>query len=173
MSDKLTRSELAQIILDEELLTNDATEIIEILKDTKVSKELDTKLTSMTFGQRLADRITLFAGSWKFIIIFFVILLSWIIFNKLNGTQSFDPYPFILLNLVLSCVAAIQAPVILMSQNRQAERDRKTAGNDFKVNLKSEILSEDIHDKLDKLLSQQTDMQKRMDNLEEKKKKKS
>lgn len=168
MRNKVTREELAQIILDEELLTNDAAEIIEILKDTKVSKEVNTQRTSMSFGQRLADRITLFAGSWKFIIIFLVTLLGWIIFNQLTGNQSFDPYPFILLNLVLSCVAAIQAPVILMSQNRQAERDRKTAENDFKVNLKSEILSEDIHDKLDKILMQQADMQKRMDNLEKK-----
>ncbi|MEG0288844.1 MAG: DUF1003 domain-containing protein [Carnobacterium sp.] len=168
MRDKVTREELAQIILDEELLTNDAAEIIEILKDTKVSKEVNTKRTSMTFGQRLADRITLFAGSWKFIIIFLATLLGWIVFNQLTGNHSFDPYPFILLNLVLSCVAAIQAPVILMSQNRQAERDRKTAENDFKVNLKSEILSEDIHDKLDKILMQQADMQKRVDNLEKK-----
>src|SRR5699024_2130316 len=110
MRNKVTREELAQIILDEELLTNDATEIIEILKDTKVSKDLITKRESMTIGQRLADRITLFAGSWKFIIIFLLTLLGWIIFNQITGNHSFDPYPFILLNLVLSCVAAIQAP---------------------------------------------------------------
>lgn len=157
-----------QIILDEELLTSDAADIIDILKDTKVSKELNTKPDAMSFGQRLADRITLFAGSWKFINIFLVILIGWIIFNQLTGNRSFDPYPFILLNLVLSCVAAIQAPVILMSQNRQAERDRKTSENDFKVNLKSEILSEDIHDKLDKILIQQADIKKRMDDLENK-----
>lgn len=166
MRNKVTREELAQIILDEELLTNDATEIIEILKDTKVSKDLITKRESMTVGQRLADRITLFAGSWKFIIIFLLTLLGWIIFNQITGNHSFDPYPFILLNLVLSCVAAIQAPVILMSQNRQAERDRKTAENDFKVNLKSEILSEDIHEKLDKILLQQARLEKRLDTLE-------
>lgn len=101
-----------------------------------------------TFGQRAADKIAGFGGSWAFIGLFSAILVTWMVYNA-QVRQPFDPYPFILLNLVLSCVAAIQAPVILMSQNRQSQKDRIQAQLDYEVNLKSEVEILALHDKLD------------------------
>lgn len=131
-------------------------EVLSVLASSRVS--LDTaKETrkSYTFGQRAADKIAQFAGSWAFIFSFVGVLLLWMVVNILLASNAFDPYPFILLNLVLSCVAAIQAPLIMMSQNRQEEKDRRRAENDYKVNLKTEIMIEDIHDKLNRILSRQ------------------
>ena len=108
-----------------------------------------------TFGERLADKIAAFGGSWRFIIIFMVVLIGWIILNSLSFLRIFDPYPFILLNLVLSCIAALQAPVIMMSQNRKEERDRKRAENDYLINLKAEIEIRTLHQKMDLLMLEQ------------------
>jgi uncharacterized membrane protein len=118
-----------------------------------ISKQFETKLT---FGERLSDRIASFGGSWRFISLFGAVLFGWIILNAvflLN--RGFDPYPFILLNLILSCLAAIQAPIIMMSQNRAEARDRLRAENDYKVNLKAELEIRHLHEKLDHLLSRQ------------------
>lgn len=107
-----------------------------------------------TFGQRVADNVADFGGSWTFIISFLVFLLAWIAVNAfvfLN--KGFDPYPFILLNLILSCVAALQAPIIMMSQNRQEEKDRERAKKDYEINMKSEAEIRELHDKLDRLLA--------------------
>lgn len=107
-----------------------------------------------TFGQKLADRVARFGGSWAFIIIFAVILLLWVLLNAFlvaRHGNSFDPYPFILLNLFLSMLAALQAPVILMSQNRQAVKDRLDAAHDYEVNLKAELEILSLHEKLDEL----------------------
>jgi len=110
----------------------------------------------LTFGQRLADRVARFGGSWKFIIWFMAILWVWIIINLLlTGRQRFDPSPFILLNLLLSCLAAIQAPLIMMSQNRQEEKDRQRNENDYLVNLKAEIEIRTLHQKMDLLIQDQ------------------
>ena len=118
-----------------------------------VDQEYDSTLT---FGQRLSDRIASFGGSWKFIIIFFCILVLWISVNSLIlAFKPFDPYPFILLNLILSCLAAIQAPIIMMSQNRQEAKDRLRASHDYQVNLKAELEIRQLHQKLDHLLSRQ------------------
>lgn len=127
--------------------------IIETLLEEKVS--VDPALNKTTFGQRAADKLAKFAGSWRFIIIFSLILMTWIIINIYFLSQPFDPYPFILLNLVLSCLAAIQAPVIMMSQNRQEEKDRQRNENDYRVNLKTEFIIEDLHDKIDELIENQ------------------
>ena len=109
-----------------------------------------------TLGDRLADGLASFGGSWRFIGLFAVILAAWIAYNLITvGRAQFDPYPFILLNLVLSCLAAIQAPIIMMSQNRQEARDRARAENDFRVNLKAELEIRHLHEKLDHLLTQQ------------------
>jgi uncharacterized membrane protein len=114
---------------------------------------------SMTFGQRVADKVASFGGSWTFILIFVGILLTWIVTNSLilvgHGRHPFDPYPYILLNLVLSMVAALQAPVIMMSQNRQAAKDRLDATHDYEVNLKAELEIMSLHEKLDVLREQQ------------------
>ena len=123
------------------------------LLSKNINIEFDQKLT---LGQRLSDKLADSAGSWGFIIIFFGILILWIIINTvLLVWRHFDPYPFILLNLVLSCLAAIQAPVILMSQNRQESRDRLRAEHDYLVNLKAELEIRNLHEKIDHLLKNQ------------------
>lgn len=131
--------------------------VVESLKnDTLVSDNPDDDDVASTFGQRIADKVATFGGSWTFIIIFVSFLLGWIAMNVfvfLN--KGFDPYPFILLNLLLSCIAALQAPVIMMSQNRQGEKDREKAQNDYMVNLKSELEIRMLHEKLDHLILHQ------------------
>lgn len=112
--------------------------------------------TPVSFGERLSDKIATFGGSWTFISLFGSVLFGWIILNSLILAQrAFDPYPYILLNLVLSCIAAIQAPVIMMSQNRKETRDRKRAENDYLINLKAEIEIRNLHQKIDMLLADQ------------------
>lgn len=107
------------------------------------------------FVSRLADKVATFGGSWKFIVSFAVSMLFWISINVLFLTKPFDPYPFILLNLVLSTIAALQAPLIMMSQNRKEEKDRQRAVNDYMINLKSEIEVRNLHGKLDLLITEQ------------------
>jgi uncharacterized membrane protein len=109
-----------------------------------------------TFGERISDFVADFGGSWNFIISFFVVLLIWIGFNVwISSRAVFDPYPFILLNLVLSCIAAIQAPIIMMSQKRQESKDRLRSENDYRVNLKAELEIRHLHEKLDHLINRQ------------------
>lgn len=118
-----------------------------------IGHEFEKKLS---FGERLSDRIADFGGSWRFIILFGAVLFGWIGLNVIAfANRGFDPYPFILLNLILSCVAALQAPVIMMSQNRAEERDRLRAENDYKVNLKAELEIRHLHEKIDHLLRRQ------------------
>tara|TARA_R110002124_G_scaffold53088_5_gene152321 strand:- start:19329 stop:20039 length:711 start_codon:yes stop_codon:yes gene_type:complete len=112
--------------------------------------------TAITLGQRMADKIASFGGSWTFIIAFFSFLTLWIVANIwLLASNTFDPYPFILLNLMLSCIAAIQAPIIMMSQNRQGQKDRQRAELDYKINLKSELEIQLLNEKIDHLLVHQ------------------
>lgn len=110
----------------------------------------------LTRDQKISDRVARFGGSWAFIILFFVLLLIWILFNSYGpGSDKFDPYPFILMNLILSCIAALQAPIIMMSQNRQEEKDRKRNENDYLINLKAELELRSLHQKIDVLLEEQ------------------
>ena len=120
-------------------------EVLNLLADSKISENTSRAAEKYTIGQRAADAIAKFAGSWAFIFAFTGVLILWMVINTLLAVKAFDPFPFILLNLVLSCVAAIQAPLIMMSQNRQEEKDRQRAENDYKVNLKTEIMIEDLH----------------------------
>ena len=107
-------------------------------------------------GQKLSDKVAVFGGSWKFIILFGVILFVWIVYNvTIKKDDAFDPYPFILMNLILSCVAALQAPIIMMSQNRKEEKDRQRAENDYLINLKSEIQIRNLHQKINLLMEEQ------------------
>ena len=131
-------------------MTNE--EVLNLLADSKISISPKNEKEKYTLGQRAADKIAKFAGSWAFIFSFTGVLILWMVVNTMLATKAFDPYPFILLNLVLSCVAAIQAPLIMMSQNRQEEKDRHRAENDYKVNLKTEIMIEDIFDKVTAIL---------------------
>ncbi len=123
--------------------------------DLIVSK-LEDEPNDFTFGQKVADKVASFGGSWKFIILFGIFILLWILANiYLLLNKGFDPYPFILLNLILSCLAALQAPVIMMSQNRQEEKDRERAKKDYMINLKSELEIRMLHEKLDHLIMHQ------------------
>lgn len=130
-------------------MTNE--EIIHLLLENTVATRGGEK---ETFGQRAADKMAAFAGSWGFILSFSALLVLWIVVNLVAATRAFDPYPFILLNLVLSCIAAIQAPLIMMSQQRQEQKDRQRSENDYKVNLKSEIILKDLHKKLDYIIAE-------------------
>ena len=146
-------------------------EVLNLLADSKISVRPEGGKEKYTLGQRAADSIAKFAGSWAFIFSFSGVLILWMVVNVLLAAVAFDPYPFILLNLVLSCVAAIQAPLIMMSQNRQEEKDRRRAENDYKVNLKTEIMIEDLYDKVNAILAKQSalERQARGDNNEERK----
>ena len=137
-------------------------EVLNLLADSKISVSPESEKEKYTLGQRAADVIAKFAGSWAFIFSFTGVLVLWMIVSTLLAVKAFDPYPFILLNLVLSCVAAIQAPFIMMSQNRQEEKDRRRAENDYKVNLKTEIMIEDLYDKVNAILAKQSALEKRL-----------
>ena len=145
-------NEIRQDMTDEEVLN--------LLSDSKISVSPEKEKEKYTLGQRAADTIAKFAGSWAFIFSFAGVLVLWMVINAILATKAFDPYPFILLNLVLSCVAAIQAPLIMMSQNRQEEKDRHRAENDYKVNLKTEIMIEDLYDKVNAILAKQSQIEK-------------
>lgn len=139
-----------------ELSDLDKTVLNSLNEKKLLSDQLEDQGSEDTLGQRVADRVASFGGSWTFIISFMTFLLLWIALNAfflLN--KGFDPYPFILLNLILSCLAALQAPVIMMSQNRQEEKDRERAKKDYMINLKSEVEIRLLHDKIDHLIIQQ------------------
>lgn len=142
-------------------LTGIEREVIDSIRkqDILATNPIEDADRNLTLGQRMADRIADFGGSWTFIIIFFMVLVVWMALNTfLFAFHPFDPYPYILLNLVLSCLAAIQAPIIMMSQNRQEERDRSRAMHDYQVNLKAELEIRHLHQKVDHLLSHQWEM---------------
>ena len=137
-------------------------EVLALLADSRVSVNPTEEKAKYTLGQRAADAIAKFAGSWAFIFSFTGGLVLWMAVNALLAARAFDPYPFILLNLVLSCIAAIQAPLIMMSQNRQEEKDRRRAENDYKVNLKTEIMIEDLYDKVNAILAKQSALERQI-----------
>jgi uncharacterized membrane protein len=142
-SEKLTK--LQQIVLQ-------AMEEEKLIVDSLLHQPKEV----LNFGQRVSDRVASFGGSWKFIISFSIILTVWILFNSIApNREDFDPYPFILMNLVLSTVAAFQAPIIMMSQNRKEEKDRKRTENDHLINLKAELEVRSLHQKVDLLLEEQ------------------
>lgn len=150
-------------------------QVVEAIENQELIADdlLNTSDTPSGLGQRLADKVAAFGGSWTFILSFIVILLSWIIINSaLLLNKGFDPYPYILLNLILSCVAALQAPVIMMSQNRQEIKDRQRNEYDYKVNLKAELEIRLLHEKIDHLMQYQAEkimelQQMQMDYMEE------
>jgi len=163
----ISRTELARyrMIYVEELLQQEHGEFSEL--DRQVAESISNQDTiaenteeefeeHRTIGEVLSDHLASFGGSWAFLISFFTVLLIWMGFNLFRGeTSAFDPYPFILLNLVLSCIAAIQAPIIMMSQKRQEAKDRLRAFNDYRVNLKAELEIRHLHEKMDYLISKQ------------------
>ncbi|HEV3409103.1 MAG TPA: DUF1003 domain-containing protein [Chthoniobacterales bacterium] len=151
------RTEYVSQVLQEELgeLTALEQQVIESLRERELlSANIDAQFDrKLTVGEWCSDKIAEFGGSWKFIILFALILVTWIAVNAfVLANRAFDPYPFILLNLVLSCVAALQAPIIMMSQNRVEARDRVRAEHDYKINLKAELEIRHLHEKMDHLL---------------------
>jgi uncharacterized membrane protein len=121
-----------------------------------VQNLLNPPVEELSEGQKISDKVARFGGSWKFIISFMSVLVIWVIFNVIAiGVYKFDPYPFILLNLILSCIAALQAPIIMMSQNRVEEKDRQRSENDYLINLKAEIQIRSLHQKIDLLQEEQ------------------
>lgn len=155
MSKKRNKEKLIRIILNQGSI--DAKEnydkLLELLIDEPIAINVD-KEEERTFGEKLADNITAIAGSWTFILMFCLFLFIWMFLN-LTVFTNVDPYPFILLNLVLSCIAAIQAPIIMMSQNREAKRESLKSTNDFKTNIKSELILEKLYDKMEEILRNQ------------------
>lgn len=146
-------------LTDEELMS-------EILS-TNVSEnsEKNEREEKITFGQKAADAVARFAGSWAFIFSFIAVMVVWMVINVLLAAKAFDAYPFILLNLVLSCIAAVQAPLIMMSQNRQEVKDRKRAENDYRVNLKSEFVIDALYKKLESVSEMQKKIFKKLEVL--------
>jgi uncharacterized membrane protein len=156
----LLREEYVEDALKEEVgqLTQLEQEVIESMKEQEtLTENLNLAFEkSITFAQRSADRMASFGGSWTFIACFALVLFAWIVINTLSLlSRPFDPYPYILLNLILSCLAAIQAPIIMMSQNRMEAKDRLRSENDYQVNLKAELEIRHLHEKLDVLLKHQ------------------
>lgn len=163
----LTKKDIVKMLLkNKELNVQDEQELLDLLVDQPISIDVD-KLedSTMTFGDRVADKVSEIAGSWFFIIMFILFLLIWIVINTmiLTSGKEIDPYPFILLNLVLSCIAAIQAPIIMMSQNRQAKKDSIRNQNDYRIDLKSELILEELHDKIDIILKNQKEIMKKLE----------
>ncbi len=140
-------------------------ELIHRLIMTEMTENSDSE-EKVSFGQKASDAVAKFAGSWAFIFSFIAVMVIWMVLNIVLAQRAFDAYPFILLNLVLSCIAAVQAPLIMMSQNRQEAKDRKRAENDYRINLKSELIIDDLHRKLDLVLENQKKISKRLYDLE-------
>ncbi len=173
MEKRKTKKEIVKMLLNVDLLEQDEEELLDLLIDQPIAIDVDKQEESkMTFGDKVADKISEIAGSWGFILIFIIFLLGWIILNGvvLAKKDPIDPYPFILLNLVLSCIAALQAPIIMMSQNRQAEKDSLRNQNDYRTDLKSELILESLHDDLEKLSRNQRKILKLLEEKDDEKK---
>lgn len=154
---KKDKREIVQMILHQKLDKQDKNDIIDMLADSSIAIDVDKEeKNQLTFGEKMADKLSEIAGSWTFIIVFSIFLITWVIINTVVlKDKQIDPYPFILLNLVLSCLSAIQAPIIMMSQNRASKKDSMRNQNDYKIDLKSELILEDLHNKVEKLIINQ------------------
>ncbi len=176
MEKRKTKKEIVKMLLkNNELDSQDEAELIDLLIDQPISIDVDKQEEAkMTRGDRIADKVSEIAGSWTFILCFSAFLIFWVVLNSiiLKGDHQIDEYPFILLNLLLSCLAALQAPVIMMSQNRQAAKDSLRNQNDYRTDLKSELILEELHDKMDEILRQQRKILKILEPEEEETEKK-
>lgn len=156
MDNKNTKKDIVKMLISQDLNDKDEEDLMELLIDEQIAVNVEKEEESkMTRGDRVADKLSEIAGSWSFIIGFTGFLIFWIILNGVILTKAIDPYPFILLNLLLSCLAALQAPIIMMSQNRQAKKDTLRNKNDYKTDLKSELILEDLHDDIQKMIKNQ------------------
>ena len=150
-NNKNTKKEIVKMLLNKEISSDDEEELLNLLVDEPISIDVDKQEEAkMTFGDKVADKVSEVAGSWSFIVGFSLFLIFWIVLNTIIlGENAIDEYPFILLNLLLSCIAALQAPIIMMSQNRQAAKDSLRNQNDYRTDLKSESILEELHDKME------------------------
>ncbi len=175
MEKKITKKEIVKMLLkSNELEERDEEELLDLLIDQPISIDVDKQEEAkMTRGDRIADKVSEIAGSWGFILGFTSFLIFWIILNAfvLRGDKQIDAYPFILLNLLLSCLAALQAPIIMMSQNRQAAKDSLRNQNDYRTDLKSELILEDLHEKMVEILRNQRKLMRQLEDDEEEDKK--
>ena len=173
MERRRTKKDIVKMLLrNNELEEQDEEELLNLLIDQPIAIDVDKQEEAkMTKGDKFADKLSEIAGSWTFIILFIIFLLAWIGFNTiiLAKEEAIDPYPFILLNLVLSCIAALQAPIIMMSQNRQAEKDSLRNQNDYRTDLKSELILESLHDQMNVILKNQKQILKYIKEQEGKK----
>lgn len=151
------KKEIVKMLLNQDLGEKDEEEILDLLLNSPLTVDVDKESdANMTLGDKAADKISEIAGSWTFILLFCLFLILWIVLNGvLLVNNAVDPYPFILLNLVLSCIASLQAPIIMMSQNRQAKKDSIRNKNDYRIDLKSELILEQLHDHIDLVLQNQ------------------
>jgi len=169
MENTKTKKEIVEMLLKKKLDTMDEADLINMLIDEPIAIDVDKQEdATRTFGDKLADKLTEIAGSWKFIIGMIIFLLSWILLN-IFVIDNADPYPFILLNLILSCIAALQAPIIMMSQNREAKKDSLRSSNDYKTDLKSELILEELHNEIKKLAANQNKILKYIEEQEKNK----
>ena len=159
MEKRKTKKDIVKMLLrNNELDERDEEELIDLLFDQPIAIDVDKQEESkMTFGDKVSDKVSEVCGSWGFIILFVIFLSFWVILNVviLSEGDAIDPYPFILLNLVLSTISALQAPIIMMSQNRQAAGDSLRNQNDYRTDLKSELILETLHDQMDAILRNQ------------------
>ena len=166
-----TKKEIVKMLLkNNELDEQSEEELLDLLVDQPISIDVDKQEEAkMTKGDKIADKVSEIAGSWGFILGFSTFLIAWMVINTfiLKGDDQIDPHPFILLNLLLSCLAALQAPVIMMSQNRQAAKDSLRNQNDYRTDLKSELILEELHDKMDEMLKNQRKILKYIEENEE------
>lgn len=162
------KKKIVEMLLNKTIEENDEEELLDLLINQPIAIDIDKlEEQNKTKGDVWADKLTKIAGSWGFIIGFSCFLLLWIVLN-LTAFKNLDPYPFILLNLLLSCLAALQAPIIMMSQNREAKKDSMRNLNDYKTDLKSELILEELHKNQEKMLQTQRAMQKQIDELQAK-----
>ena len=154
---KKDKRKIVQMILHQTLEKQDKEDLIDLLADSSVAVDVDKEEErNLTFSEKMADKISEIAGSWTFIFLFIIFLITWIVINTIVlKDKEIDPYPFILLNLLLSCISALQAPIIMMSQNRASKKDSLRNQNDYKIDLKSELLLEDLHHKVEVLIANQ------------------
>ena len=163
MEKRKTKKEIVKMLLNKNLDIEDEEQLLDLLIGQPIAVDVDKQdKDTEKLGDKVADKLTEVAGSWSFIIGFTLFLILWILLN-LYAFKNVDPYPFILLNLVLSCVAALQAPIIMMSQNREAKKDRLRSSNDYKTDLKSELILEDLHDKMEKIITNQNKILKSLE----------
>lgn len=151
------------IISDEEEREKQIHELIRGKRSLDINKEL---CKTLTVGERMADKIARFAGSWSFLFFFGVVIIAWAVLNsKYLFDKPIDPFPYVFLNLILGCIASIQAPIIMMSQNREAQKDRLRSENEYLINLKSEIILEDLHMKIDEIMRENKILKRELENI--------